>query len=104
MADEINIVSNDKNIPMFYGSNGTVTNDEYNALLKEVYNTYTNTTQYFIKVSSGPYNRNFPYNVIEPDGRNKYIFRKVSKDCYDLYMLYVKTKRDSYLRGAFRKI
>lgn len=77
--------------------------DDNKALAKEVTDLETNKTKYFVKVGDN-YLCN-PSKFVNDQfwkERTPWTFRSVSKQCYDMYVLFVKTRREIYLRDAQR--
>ena len=75
----------------------------------------TNTEKYFIKVCNAGINGGKFFDPLKDliqelnrhdsfSGRDRYSYKVVSKECFDYYMNYLKTKNISYLRNAERSM
>jgi hypothetical protein len=75
----------------------------------------TNTEKYFVKVCMLGINSSKMFDPLKDlidelkrhdvhTGRNRYAYKVVNKECFDLYLSYLKTKNASFLRNAERNI
>ena len=99
-----------------YDTTGNIINEEEKlSVAKNTKFLVTNTEKFFVKVCTAGVNGSKFFdpltNLIEElkrhdlyAGRDRYAYKVVSKECFNHYINYLKTKNISYLRNAERSM
>lgn len=100
----------------FYGFTGDeVTETDKNAVAKSLFFEDTKTSKFFVKVCShGPesglffnpqvHHKETLYKFDNDKGRDRFSYRAVNKEAFDLYVKFLKTGNVSLLRNAQRSV